>query len=935
MQNGPLRIETWIPAIEVARRSLEHKRPKLSPRVLKGGVPHSTALPPPRQRYARVRIAGCCPLLTRHRPVCLQAKTTAKRARSQSFLDDDDDSGEDIATKSKAKSRRPRKSAASPPAQPVDPANAPSAPATEKTRAHCIKQLTSLFVSIFSASDADDAASAAVEARAAAFAEDVESELFEGFSELDPKGVRSPKTKYISKFRSLHYNLKTNAAFRSRISANELTASQIVTMSSEDLLRPELRAMADSVRAASLKQSVKEVLAAPTAKRTHKGEEEIDNLATTVMAAEERLRAEEEQRMDHERSATEANGSPGPSPRVAQTSAFGESFSPSTSATVPSADSPAAHRKRASLAGVDLSADDIGLDHDGVDSFIDAREASTGDSPSVDTADGEMRPPPPPKSRSSFDMSSIFGRIKPRSDSASAEPESTTPDKSPPPDLSTDQEIDALEAILAGTRPRKTADDDDDFENKLLGGSGPQKDATPRPTLEDLPSVWRGDLIVPEEGGFPAFCVQAGGRPFGPSPDVWKRLLPPTFAMDGRIPTSTANKYLVECSFAPSRELIVLGVLPDLTGPTEESPYKPHKEACLVKHQHIVDLYVKKDRVGVIAPKGELRKVVKDIYFLPLKKDDPLPEYIDLLDDHDIPTSRHRENNLLLAVLVLQKGVIPTVPTVTPATKQPAPSSIASTTSGLPARTPVAATVATAGSDSPFPGFGATSNTASRPIQPVTVPSTVPVAAGAAPNPFAGIDTAALQSLLANPSILHGALAHSQAPMTAVPQYHHTPVQGPPYMPMQPPPPTMHAPQWRGPPAAGPSTTFSSYSPFGAGGHTPPTQMAGGMSPQGLPGISPAREASAAGGSSGGGRGGAYVHPSRAALLEGAGGSDIGGGARDSRGGGSPPYDQDYGSASRGRGGSRGGRGGYRGRGGSQQEFVPSGTGWGRGRGGR
>ena len=129
--------------------------------------------------------------------------------------------------------------------------------------------------------------------RAAAFAESVEAELFDGFGEVDHKGIKGPRTKYAAKFRSLHFNLKSNAAFRSRISSSSLGPAEIVNMSNEDLLTPELKAMAESVRAASLKHSVKEVLTAPTAKRTHKGEEEIENFAASAAAAEER---ESEQR---------------------------------------------------------------------------------------------------------------------------------------------------------------------------------------------------------------------------------------------------------------------------------------------------------------------------------------------------------------------------------------------------------------------------------------------------------------------------------------------------------------------------------------------------------------------------------------------------------------------------------------------------------------
>ena len=96
--------------------------------------------------------------------------------------------------------------------------------------------------------------------------------------------------------------------------------------------------------------------------------------------------------------------------------------------------------------------------------------------------------------------------------------------------------------------------------------------------------------------------------------------------MEGRIPTKVATKYLVECSFASTRELVVVALLPDLTGPTASFRDKPTGERCRAKRDHLINFYVKKDRIGVITPADKFKKVVKDIYIIPLRKDDALPE---------------------------------------------------------------------------------------------------------------------------------------------------------------------------------------------------------------------------------------------------------------------------------------------------------------------
>lgn len=852
--------------------------------------------------------------------------------------------------------------------------------------------------------------------RAAAFAESVEGELFEGFAELDPKNVRSPRTKYVAKFRSLHFNLKTNAVFRSRISSNDLTPVQIVNMSNEDLLTPELKAMADTVRAASLKHSVKEVTAAPTVKRTHKGEEEIDNHAAVAAAAEDKALAEREERVRRQRSESTSQRSPQPSPRVeASPSFFGSPpATPADSSASPSSTpfaSSTAPRQRSSLphSSVTISAEDLGLDVEDEKPFLPTprRKSSTSAHPfdsaspaskmeesPAPGADGDMAPPPlPPRARSSFDMSSIWGNIK-------ASPKLESSEQAESTDATEDDQSEGPELFAVSSS--KTGDDDD-FEASLLRGDGAAKEKAPRSTtpppppataqpLTELPSVWSGDLIVPEEGGFPATCVQVGGRPFGTASEVWEQMLPRSFAMDGRMPSKTAHKYLLECSFASSRELVVVAVLPDISGPTDLAPQKPTKESCLAKHKHIFDFYTQKERIGVIAPTAELKKVVKDIYFLPLRKWDPLPEWAELMDDHKIPEPSGRDGDLLLCVLVTQKGVIPSVkapspppapvsaPESAPSTLEPvvqdptlSSSTIPSSQPQLQAQAPLPSSAPPHGaspyaqpdqgfpapSASPYPPGGQSpydrpsSNYYEPPRHPQGAPRTSysqspaytqrppsypqhsppynqrsppydqrsppynqqsppysgqhsppygqhspPHAANLPPPPpvdasaiLAGIDTSALSSLLANPSLIQAAVAQSQAPSSY----------------------GMQSPAPQGPPMGGGQQWRQgggNYDGYGAGRpHDGGYGYGGGRGGGGQP---PAG-------------GGGYVHPSRAAMMDPSAGGDM-----------------SYGAGYGGRGGYGGPQGGYDGgRGGYQQGYGANrGGGWGgvsgrgRGRGG-
>ncbi|GAA5983942.1 hypothetical protein JCM10908_005985 [Rhodotorula pacifica] len=858
----------------------------------------------------------------------------AGRARSRRKVESDDESEEDDDYDEEEEDRPKRSRAKRPSAsgarrasasQQQDAVAGTSVPASDKTRTHVRKQLTSIFSSIFTA--AADAAggkatSDGIDIRSAAFAEEVESELFEAHAEPDDKGVRGPRTKYASKFRSLHFNLKSNAYLRSRVANNELSANKLINLSAEDLQTPELRAMAESVRAASLRNSVKEVLAAPTAKRTHKGEEEIDNEATRIIAAEQVERVKEAQAEEArlKRGEEAAAGSPNNSDSPMMTPAFPNSMDDSPLPQSPAAataagregysDSPAATPRAYEAISPRDSAAAAGSPAASTSAAIAEGSAA---SPRADQGDSAMSPPPaPPKPRhsasSNFDMSSIWGKVK--SDSKSESPAPVTVGEANPAQGG-DADANAADDA-AGDEPDLFAvasgGEDDDFEDDLFRDPGaspkkPKSAAPPKPTkpaVSELPHVWAGDLMVPEEGGFPSFGVQVGGRPLGAAPETWKQLLPRSLSTAGRLPTAKAVKYLVECSLAPTRELVITALLPDTTGPSPEFPHKPVKDSCLAKHRHIYDTYLKRDRVGVVQPGREFARIVKDIYIVPLPKEAPLPEYVELADEHVLPEEGRRDEDLLLCILVVQKGVMQTV--------RPAPQtgSSANDASAVPASAPVSlppatvpptvpyGTAATAAVPPPashyppsFPSHsppyggsppyaGSHSPLAHQPPAAAYAGATGPASyapslTAPAPSGPAGFDTAAMQSLLsqvdpatidtllANPALLNS-IPGVGAAASATPHAGSAPAlpTGPAAMQGYPTGPAAMQGYPTGPAAM--------QYPHGGGGGGYPQHAPGGYS-QGPQHTSPPHY----------GAGGPPVHPSRQGMLDGAG-SGVGGG---------------------------------------------------------
>lgn len=156
------------------------------------------------------------------------------------------------------------------------------------TRKHCIEQLQKILEAIFTAAAATSTNSTEADAspstttstvppsKAREYAEAVERELFTHNSEPDPKGNLTHSKKYTAKFRTLHFNLKSNEYFRSRVASGLLDANAIYNMNQEDLLSPEVRAEQEAEKARSLAQSVKIDLEKPKTKITHKGEEILD-----------------------------------------------------------------------------------------------------------------------------------------------------------------------------------------------------------------------------------------------------------------------------------------------------------------------------------------------------------------------------------------------------------------------------------------------------------------------------------------------------------------------------------------------------------------------------------------------------------------------------------------------------------------------------------
>lgn len=106
----------------------------------------------------------------------------------------------------------------------------------------------------------------------------IEYIMFKDFS-IEEKGKYILTSKYKERFRTLHFNLKDdkNPQLRTRVIFGEIVPKDLVHMTSEEMANSEIQSLAESVRAQSTKNSVLKQTDAPRIRRTHKGEEIIEN----------------------------------------------------------------------------------------------------------------------------------------------------------------------------------------------------------------------------------------------------------------------------------------------------------------------------------------------------------------------------------------------------------------------------------------------------------------------------------------------------------------------------------------------------------------------------------------------------------------------------------------------------------------------------------
>ncbi|KAK0467034.1 uncharacterized protein EV420DRAFT_1506824 [Desarmillaria tabescens] len=541
----------------------------------------------------------------------------------------------------------------------------------------------------------------AVLSAARQFANDLEHCVYEIYCDSDKHAGDG----YKDRFRTLQFNLSKvdRVVLHKRIVSGKISAKEISTMSSTDLADEETKQSIKIAEQESLEHSILQKSTAPRAKITHKGLQDIEDVNGEIASRRERDRereAEEQERMERERmarlraaqprqrtmsvsvppeSSVSQNASWGLPPPVPLQDVHAASADPYASAR------PSSYENTTEPVEPELSLTDlINIDDDAMaeaaptsgasaaSPAVSAPELSTLNvsSPTIGISPFASRPSLPETPLSaSFDLNSIWSSQNTKEEKTLQEPSL--------PQESRDQPID----------PEPIAEADDRDFDMFLEEKEPERPLSPgglQAAFNATEPAWSGKITMPLDSSIPTetpiVARQMGGRPIEVGSPLWRTLFPADLLrIDGRVPVDKSAQFLLQVRLNPSKELI--GVA-----------FTPAPDATDNGFMVFADFLIGKGRHGLVFPWGPRPKDApgREFYIVPLLSSDPIPEFMELLDNLRLP--KVRQTNYMIGIWVLNKGELKPPPepvTVPPPTISP-PVPVVPTISPIPNIPPLA-----------------------------------------------------------------------------------------------------------------------------------------------------------------------------------------------------------------------------------------------------
>ncbi|KAF9530425.1 hypothetical protein CPB83DRAFT_850893 [Crepidotus variabilis] len=690
------------------------------------------------------------------------------------------------------------------------------------------------------------------------FARELESCVFEIYAEPDKHNDPHAGPKYKDRFRTLQFNLSKpdRVVIHQRITAGTLSAKEISTMSSTDLADEETKQSIKLAEKEALAHSILQKQTAPRAKITHKGLQDIEDVrgdmgSNSGLELQKEREREDEERIERERLArlrttnvqrqrTSSMSVPPESPTAkhqnpsaalleaglpqGEDSWGGPPPVPLHAITPDNSEDPQRpplfiHTSsdfiipNIPLQEPELNLNDlINIDDDQESGFAITSNLGTGtvvDQPLVGpnfvSTPTEINPSTgisPFAQRqdrprtASFDLNALWSqqgkedeKTPPASDAKDGAAPSDPPLTDAPRSDSDNDDKMELESVEAN---------DQDFDMFLAEESSPAHPEVIIPsvpkTVEELGKVWTGKITMPLDSAVlqetSLVARQIGGKSLPDDSSLWKTLFPvDVLRVEGRVPVDNSLKYLVQMRMNPTKELYAVALTP--ANPENEEDFKTFNNFLLSKNRH-----------GLVFPWGSRPKDYhpgREFYMIPLLQSDPLPEFVELLVELKMPTTRSQD--YLLGVWIINKGKLAPLP------EPPSQSTVP------PVQVPTPPIPPTQHMISPPLPFGATPPIPVLPPRgsPLAVlpPNTIP----AIPNPsalaaeVASLTPEQIQSVLRSlastaqvapqlPLVGHPALMPGQLPPTNQPWMGAPPAAAPQYPPGFPP----HSPYQSAPP---------------------------------------------------------------------------------------------------------------------------------------
>ncbi|KAG6844769.1 hypothetical protein H0H87_003887 [Tephrocybe sp. NHM501043] len=570
------------------------------------------------------------------------------------------------------------------------------------------------------------------------FADELERCVFDVSSEQDKSGLHSAGASYKDRFRTLQFNLSQidRVVIHRRIVSGEITPKEISLMTSTDLANEETKQSIKIAEKEALAYSILKPTTAPRAKITHKGLEDIEDVhgGTTTVQDEERLRREEEEKREEERLAR-LKAQSQPRQRTASISGLPESPVDVAAPSQQPWGGPPPVPLHALLPDVVVPSSPLVFSNEASPStpifsqpFLDVSEPELNladfinideEVPAATTAPISSSPPSstkisvdeiPSSSQAPFEHSPIaptgispFAQKPESSRSMSFDLNALW--SAPKPDTPTSPSVE--EPVASTSSPQVTAEDKDSMMDIEGGGADDydfdmfldEKDTAAhapeaqQAILDALPHVWTGKINMPLDSTIPqeisVNACQVGGRPLESESLLWKTLFPSQLLrIDGRVPVENSGKFLLQMRMNSAKELLAVA-------------FSPSPEADDVGFRILSDFLIAKGRHGLIFPWGPKPKENhpgRELYIIPLLSSDPLPEYLELLDNLHLP--KVRTANLLIGVWILNKGKLapppappePAIPSLSSRQQQTQPSS--NPTARTPPAPPLPANIA-------------------------------------------------------------------------------------------------------------------------------------------------------------------------------------------------------------------------------------------------